>query len=146
MDSLSFAWLSEQITKNSSDAIMFADQDGLIRLWNRGAELMFGHSSAEATGKSLDLIIPENLRGRHWEGYHKVMASGVTRYGTELLSAPGIRKDGTRLSLEFSMVIVRDEAGAILGSGAIIRDITAKWQKEKALKDRLKVLEGDRAL
>ena len=141
MNKQSIAWLSEQIVKENSDAIMFADHEGLIRLWNRGAEAMFGYSAVEAEGKSLDLIIPENLRGRHWEGYHKVMASGETRYGTELLSAPGIRKDGTRLSLEFSMVIVRGEDGAVLGTGAIIRDITARWQKEKALKERLKVLE-----
>jgi len=143
MNNLSFAWLAEQIVSENSDAIMFADHMGNIRLWNKGAEVMFGYSAAEAEGQSLDLIIPENLRGRHWEGYHKVMASGETRYGTELLSAPGICKDGTRLSLEFSMVIVRSQDGAVLGTGAIIRDITARWQKEKALKERLKALEGD---
>ena len=141
MNILSFEWLSQQIVRENSDAIMFADHEGAIRLWNKGAEAMFGYSAAEAEGKSLDLIIPENLRGKHWEGYHKVMASGVTRYGTELLSAPGIRKDGARLSLEFSMVIVRGEDGAVVGTGAVIRDITVKWQKEKALKERIKSLE-----
>jgi len=140
-NNLSFDWLSQQIVKESSDAIMFADLAGSIRLWNKGAEAMFGHSAAEAEGKSLDLIIPENLRGRHWEGYHKVMASGVTRYDTELLSAPGICKDGSRLSLEFSMVIVRDANGAVQGIGAISRDVTARWQKEKAMKERIKSLE-----
>jgi len=141
MNNISFNWLSEQIVNNNSDAIMFADHEGNIRLWNKGAEAMFGYSAAEAEGKNLDLIIPENLRGRHWEGYHKVMASGVTRYGTELLAAPGIKKDGTRLSLEFSMVIVKGEDGAVAGTGAIIRDITVRWQKEKALKERIKALE-----
>ncbi len=141
MNTMSFPWLAEQIVRENSDAIMFADHEGAIRLWNKGAEAMFGFSAAEAEGQSLDLIIPENLRGRHWDGYHKVMASGVTRYGTELLSAPGIRKDGSRLSLEFSMVIVRGEDGTVLGTGAIIRDITARFQKEKALKERLKALE-----
>ncbi|MBI5482858.1 MAG: PAS domain S-box protein [Deltaproteobacteria bacterium] len=145
MHNLSFTWLSERIVKSNSDAILFADHEGLIRLWNEGAEAMFGYSAAEAEGKSLDLIIPENLRGRHWEGYHKVMASGVTRYGTELLSAPGIKKDGARLSLEFSMVIVKGEDGAVLGTGAIIRDITARFQKEKAMKERLKALEEKQA-
>jgi len=141
MQNKSFTSLAEQIVQENSDAILFADRGGTIRLWNKGAEAMFGYTAAEAEGKSLDLIIPENLRGRHWEGYHKVMASGETRYGTELLSAPGIRKDGMRLSLEFSMVIVRDEDGSVLGTGAIIRDITARWQKEKALKERLKTFE-----
>lgn len=141
MNNLSFAWLSEHIVRNSGEAIMFSDCEGNIRLWNSGAEAMFGFTAAEAEGKSLDLIIPENLRGRHWEGYHKVMASGVSRYSTELLAAPGLRKDGTRISLEFSMVIVRGDDGSVLGTGAVIRDITARWQKEKALKERLKVLE-----
>jgi len=145
MNNPSFTWLAEQIVQESSDAIMFADREGVIRLWNKGAEAMFGYSPSEAEGQSLDLIIPENLRGRHWEGYHKVMASGETRYGTELLSAPGVRKDGTRLSLEFSMVIVRGQDGAVLGTGAIIRDITARFQKQKALKERLKELEGKQA-
>ncbi len=145
MNTVSFPWLAEQIVRENSDAIMFADHEGAIRLWNKGAEAMFGFSAAEAEGQSLDLIIPENLRSRHWDGYHKVMASGVTRYGTELLSAPGIRKDGSRLSLEFSMVIVRGDDGAVLGTGAIIRDITARFQKEKTLKERLKVLEEKQA-
>lgn len=145
MSKQSFAWLSDQIVRENSDAILYADREGAIRLWNKGAEAMFGYSAAEAEGKSLDLIIPENLRGRHWEGYHKVMASGETRYGTELLSAPGICKDGKRLSLEFSMVIVKGEDGAVLGTGAIIRDITVRWQKEKALKERLKTLEEKQA-
>ncbi len=145
MINLSFAWLAEQIVQENSDAIMFADHGGAIRLWNKGAEVMFGYSAAEAEGQSLDLIIPENLRDRHWEGYHKVMASGETRYGTELLSAPGIRKDGSRLSLEFSMVIVRSDEGTVLGTGAIIRNITARFQKEKALKERLKALEADKS-
>jgi PAS domain S-box-containing protein len=145
MNNPSFAWLAGQIVQESGDAIMYADHEGLIRLWNKGAEAMFGYPATEAEGQSLDLIIPENLRGRHWEGYHKVMASGVTRYGTELLSAPGICKDGTRLSLEFSMVIVRGDDGAVLGTGAIIRNITARFLKEKVLKERLKILEEKQA-
>lgn len=141
MNNLSASRLSEQIVGENSDAILFSDREGIIRLWNKGAEAMFGYHADEAIGQSLDLFIPENLRGRHWEGYHKVMASGVTRYGTELLAAPGICKDGTKLSLEFSMVIVRGEDGTVLGTGAIIRNITARFKKEKELRERLKELE-----
>ncbi len=134
--------LHRQIVTEISDAILFSDREGIIRLWNRGAERMFGHSAEEATGQSLDLIIPEKLRGRHWEGYYRVMASGETKYKTGLLSSPGIRKDGTRISLAFSMLVVRSDAGEILGCASILRDVTAQWQKEKELKERIRILES----
>jgi len=134
--------LYAKIAEGSPDAFIFSDREGIIRLWNRGAETMFGYTMAEAVGQSLDLIIPENLRKRHWDGYHRVMDTGVTHYGTELLAAPGLRKDGTRLSLEFSMSLVRHDDGTMAGTGAIIRDITEKWKKEKALKERLAELEA----
>ena len=143
MENLTSTWLSEQIVRESCDAIIFSDVDGVIGLWNHGAEEMFGYAAEEAVGQSLDLIIPENLRARHCEGYRRVMATGVTRYGKDLLSAPGIRKNGGRMSLEFSMVVVRDEDGAVIGTAAIMRDVTARWEKEKALKARLAALEGE---
>src|SRR5512134_588421 len=96
--------LLKQLVEEAPDAVLVADREGVIRFWNRGAELIFGYTPAEAVGQSLDLIIPENLRGRHWEGYWRVMSSGETKYKTGLLSAPGLRKGGSRVSLEFSMV------------------------------------------
>lgn len=134
-------WLAGMIVAGSSDAVMFSDREGIIRLWNGGAERMFGFAAEEALGRSLDLIIPENLRGRHWEGYYRVMESGSSRYSTDLLSAPALRKDGTRISTEFSMVMVKDEAGEMLGVAAIIRDVSARWQREKELKERIRALE-----
>jgi PAS domain S-box-containing protein len=124
---------------------MFADQEGIIRLWNRGAERMFGYGPVEALGQSLDLIIPENLRGRHWDGYYRVMESGESRYRTEMLPAPALRKDGTRISTEFSMVMVKDDDGIVLGVAAVIRDVSAHWQREKELKERIRVLQGKQA-
>jgi PAS domain S-box-containing protein len=135
-------WLVGTIVAASSDAIMFADREGIIRLWNSGAERIFGFTTEEALGQSLDLIIPENLRGRHWDGYARVMQSGSSHYSIDLLSAPALRKDGTRLSTEFSMVMVKDQAGEMLGVSAIIRDVSARWQREKELKERIKVLEA----
>ena len=133
--------LLEQLVNDAPDAILLSDREGLIRFWNSGAEQMFGHTAAEAVGQSLDLIIPENMRGRHWEGYRRVMASGETKYKTGLLSSPGVRKDGSRVSLEFSMVLLRDEAGVMQGCASIMRDVTERWKKEKELKERLAVCE-----
>ena len=138
-------WLCGKIVAASSDAIMFSDRSGAIQLWNSGAERMFGYTKAEALGQSLDLIIPENLRGRHWEGYFRVMESGSSHYSVDLLSAPAQRKDGTRLSTEFSMVLVKDADGKVLGVAAIIRDVSARWQREKELKERIRVLEAAQA-
>jgi PAS domain S-box-containing protein len=126
-----------QLLQDSPDAILIADRDGAIRFWNTGAERMFGHASTEALGQSLDLIIPENLRARHWQGYFRVMETGQTKYLTDRLTSPGVRKDGSRLSLEFSLVLLRDDQGGIEGCATIMRDVTARWQKEKELKERL---------
>lgn len=127
----------QQTLDRSQDAILIADREGIIRYWNAGAERILGFTAAEAVGQSLDLFIPEKLRGRHWEGYHRVMASGETKYKTGLLSSPGIRKDGSQVSLEFSMVLLNDQSGAMQGCASIMRDVTERWLKEKELKQRL---------
>ncbi len=98
-------WLGQQIEEHAQDAIICADRDGMIRLWNSGAEAMFGHRAEGALGQSLDLIIPDRLRGRHGAGYHEVMATGVTQYGREVLAVPAIRKDGTRISIAFTLLL-----------------------------------------
>jgi PAS domain S-box-containing protein len=134
--------LLKQLVYDSPDAILVSDREGIIRFWNNGAEHMFGHSSAEAVGQSLDLIIPENLRARHWDGYRQVMASGETKYKTGLLSAPGVRKDGSRVSLEFSMILLNDGVGCMQGCASIMRDVTERWKKEKELKERLAACEA----
>ena len=134
-------WLSRQIVDGAADAIIFADTKGIIRLWNSGAESIFGYSAHEALGKTLDLIIPDKLRERHWEGYGKVMDTGVTRYGSDLLAVPAIKKDNRHLSVEFTIVLLKDDTGKLMGTAAIMRDVTGRWQKEKELKKRLKELE-----
>ena len=137
--------LLKQLVNDSPDAILISDREGIISFWNAGAEQMFGHLSADAVGQSLDLIIPENLRGRHWEGYRQVIVSGETKYKTGLLSSPGVRKDGSRVSLEFSIVLLRDDAGGMLGCASIMRDVTERWKKEKELKERLNSCEAKMA-
>lgn len=130
-----------QLVNRSQDAILIADREGIIRYWNAGAERILGFTADEAIGRSLDLFIPEKLRPRHWEGYHRVMASGETKYQTGLLSSPGIRKDGSQVSLEFSMVLLHDDDGTMQGCGSIMRDVTERWLKEKELKQRLAACE-----
>ena len=78
METSSSDWLFRQIVEEMPDAVIFADRQGVVRLWNRGAETMFGYSAVEALGQSLDLIIPARFRARHWDGYRQVMATGVT--------------------------------------------------------------------
>jgi PAS domain S-box-containing protein len=134
-------WLSDQIVGKAADAIIFADTEGIIRLWNDGAEAIFGYPSAEALGQSLDLIVPEKLRERHWEGYRQVMATGKTKYGKETLAVPAITKGDNRISIEFTIVLVTNESGRPLGTAAIIRDVTERFLKEKELKKRLVELE-----
>jgi len=135
-------WLCRRIVAESRDAIIFVDMDGLIRLWNVGAEAMFGYRAAEMEGQSLDRIIPEALRARHNEGFRRVMAAGESRYAADLLAVPGLRKDGARISLEFTITLIKDDQGQVLGAAAIIRDVTARWERERELKKRLATLEA----
>lgn len=134
--------LYRRIIESTPDAIIFADQDGIIRLWNAGAEAVFGYTADEAVGQMLDLIVPEKQQERHWEGYFRVMKSGQTKYGKELLAVPGVRKDGSRVSLEFSVALIRDEDGVLLGVSAVMRDVTARWRKDKEMRERLIALEA----
>jgi PAS domain S-box-containing protein len=132
----------KQIIENSQDAIIFVDRDGLVNLWNSEAEAIFGYKAEEIQGKSLDLIIPEKLRQRHREGYQRVMKTGETRYGKELLKVPALRKDGKTISVEFTILLVRNRQNEIIGIASIIRDVTERWQREKELKKKLKLLEN----
>ena len=134
--------LCHQIVTEACDAIIMADRKGIIRLWNKGAEMVFGFSPVEALGKSLHIIIPENLQDRHDQGYDKIMESGHSKYSTELLAVPALKKDGSRISVEFTMTLIRDYQGLILGAAAIIRDVSARWEKDRAMKRRLAALEA----
>lgn len=142
MNATSLDQLADRIVEGASDAIIAADREGRIRLWNGGAEAMFGFTAAEAIGQSMDFIIPERLRQRHWDGWNRVMETGVTRYGKDVLAVPALRKDGTTLSIEFTIQLLRDESGRIYGPAAIMRDVTARFQKDKELRARLKELEA----
>lgn len=129
------AALAAGIVAGAPDAILYSDRQGIIRFWNGGCERIFGFAAHEAVGHSLDIIIPENLRARHASGHAETMRTGHTRYGTgDLLSVPAMRKDGTRISVEFSIIPFRDAAGTIQGMAAIMRDVTKRFEEMRALR------------
>src|SRR5919199_4792281 len=133
--------LEAEVVARTDHAVVVADAEGVIRFWNPAAETMFGHARADALGQSLDLIIPEKLRGRHWDGYWRVMATGETEYAGRTLSVPALRADGSRISVEFTVTLLPAADGAVAGIAAIMRDVTAQWEERRALTRRLAELE-----
>jgi PAS domain S-box-containing protein len=132
----------EKLVAAAGDAVVAADPKGRIILWNAAAQRIFGFAPDEALGQSLDLIIPERLRDRHWQGYDKVMHSGETRYGAEVLRVPALRKDGRPISIAFTVTLLKRDDGTVESIVAILRDDTARWNEERALKKRLAELEA----
>jgi PAS domain S-box-containing protein len=130
--------LIEAILGTQSDAIIATDHSGIIDFWNPGAERIFGFSADEAVGHSLDLIIPENLRDRHWSGFNRVMASGESHYGHgDLLAVPALTRSGQRISVEFTIIMLKDEQMRPAGTVAILRDVTKRFEEIRALKRQL---------
>src|SRR5262245_4206582 len=129
------------LVEAAGDAIVVADPDGRIRLWNAAAERIFGFPAADVLGQSLDLIIPERYRARHWDGFRAVMETGVTRYGSDVLRVPALRKDGQRISIAFTVALLKGSEGRVTGIAAIARDETRRWEEEQALRRRLAELE-----
>ncbi|MGA0595831.1 PAS domain-containing protein [Enterovirga sp. CN4-39] len=126
---------AEAILSGTADAVVATDRDGIIRLWNPGAERIFGHAAAEVIGASLDVIIPERLRARHWAGFRHTVATGESRYGAgDLLSVPSMRRDGTPISVEFTIVPIKDLSGRMEGMVAVMRDVTARFEETRRLR------------
>lgn len=131
--------IARAIVSGEADAVVGCDRDGVIRFWNAGAARIFGFAAAEAVGQSLDIIIPERLRARHWDGWRHTMETGTSRYsGGDTLSVPASRKDGAQISVEFTITPLRDAAGAITGLAAVMRDVTARFEELKALRRQLR--------
>jgi PAS domain S-box-containing protein len=134
-------WLARAVVRETPEAIVACDPNGIIALWNGGAERIFGYPAAEALGRGLDLIIPEKQRSRHWAGYDKTMATGETKYGDTLLKVPAAHRDGRRLSIEFSVALLRDAQGKVAGIAAVIRDSTERWAADRELRAALAAAE-----
>ncbi len=132
----------QQLVSVMGDAVVVCDTQGSITLWNPAAEYMFGFTEAEALGQSLDLIIPERLRQRHWEAYHKTMVTGQTRYGHDVLRVPAVNKAGSPMSISFTVALLNDANGQVIGIASVIRDETIKFQEERLMRKRLAELES----
>jgi PAS domain S-box-containing protein len=131
-----------QLVAGAGDAIMVCDAAGAVVLWNKAAERIFGYTEAEALGQSLDLIIPQRQRQRHWDGYHKTMETGVTRYGADVLRVPALHKDGHTISIAFTVSMLFGNDQKVTGIVAIVRDETTRFAEERKLRTRLVELEA----
>ena len=135
--------IARALLEGESEAIVASDAEGIIQFWNAGATRVFGFTADEALGQSLDIIIPERLRARHWDGYRETMRTGKSRYGSgDLLSVPALRKDGAQISVEFTIAVVRGEQGDMVGLVAVMRDATKRFNELKALRKELREKAG----
>ena len=131
--------IARKLFEGMPDALVVADREGIIRVWNGGAKRIFGFAEGEALGQSLDIITPERLRERHWNGYEATMRTGQTKYGAgDLLSVPAIRRDGAQISIQFSIVPLRGEDGDLQAVAAIMRDVTEDFEERKRLRRALR--------
>jgi len=140
--SMSYAPDPAAVLAAIGDAIVVCNATGAIVVWNAGAERMFGYTSAEALGRSLDIIIPERLRGRHWEGYHKTMETGITRYGNDVLRVPAIDKHGRAMSIAFTVAMTFTDDHKVTSIVSVIRDETQRFETDRALRRRVAELEA----
>ena len=132
----------ESFIEAAGDGIIAVGKDGKIVLWNPAAERIFGFTGKDAVGQSLDLIVPERFRERHWEGFRQVMRTGQTRYGAEVLRVPALHKDGRALSIAFTVALVNSPDSESQAIVAIVRDETQRWNEERELRRRLAELES----
>ncbi|HWC45993.1 MAG TPA: PAS domain S-box protein [Casimicrobiaceae bacterium] len=137
-----FNEVARAIVDTTCDAIIFADREGRIRLWNRGASLIFGYAAGEVIGQSLDLIIPERLRRAHWDAFDRSIESGQTKHTDRVLTTRSMHKDGRTIYVDLSFGLVKDATGHVHGAFAVGRDCTERYLAERAAKQRLQELEA----
>ena len=132
----------KQLVAGIGDGVIASDASGAIILWNAAAQRIFGFTEAEALGQSLDLITPQRHQARHWEGYHRTMATGITKYGNDLLRVPATHKDGGALSIAFTVSMLYKADGSVAAIVAVIRDDTSRFNEERAFRKRIAELEA----
>jgi PAS domain S-box-containing protein len=134
--------LGSALVEQSPDGVIFADREGAIRVWNAAAVRMFGFTEEEALGQRLDIIVPERFREAHWRGFERALAEGKTKSAGGALPTRSHRADGTPIVVELGFSVVLDPHGNALGALATAREITARYESERADRKRLKELEA----
>lgn len=130
--------IADRLLDSPANAIVACDPQGTIVLWNAGAERIFGFTPTEAVGNSLDIIIPPPFRDRHWRGYHETVRTGISRYGAgDVLAVPGLHKDGRRISVEFTITLIKGAGDRIAGMVAVMSDVTKRFEELKELRKSL---------
>jgi PAS domain S-box-containing protein len=133
------------LVEQAPDAMIFADRQGIVQVWNAAAERVFGFTASEAVGRDLNIIIPESLQDAHWTGYDRALEAGDTKYRGQSLPTKALRKDGATVYVELSFAIVRGRDGAVIGALAQARDITERFERDRAMRRRLRELETSAA-
>lgn len=113
--------LPARLVEQAPDAMIFADGQGVIQLWNAAATHVLGYTAQQAIGQSLDLIIPKRLRQAHWQGFEQAMAQGQTRSGGAPVTTKALCADGSHCYLQVSFALIRDEQGQLIGALAHAR-------------------------
>jgi PAS domain S-box-containing protein len=124
--------LALMLVEQSSDGVVFADKKGIIRVWNSAAERIFGYTAGDAIGANLNIIIPERFRDAHWRGFERAISECATKYAGKSMPTRAVRSDGTQIYVELSFSIIVDANGDVLGALAHARDITERFEKERA--------------
>src|SRR5262249_9676877 len=138
---LQTAPLETALIAHAPDAIIFADCAGVIRVWNQGAEALFGYSATEAVGHTLDLIVPEPYRPAHWAGFARAIQQGRFAKDDVVLTSRALTKDGHIIAVELSAAIIWNPAGHVRGIMALGRDVTERRIREQAQQERIASLE-----
>ena len=130
------------LVDQAPDGMIFADRDGIVRVWNPAAERIFGFTAEAAVGQDLNMIIPEGLRDAHWQGYDRALAAGDTKHRGQSLPTKALKVDGSQIFVELSFAIVHGRDGEVVGAMAQARDITERFERDRAMRRRLRELEG----
>ena len=142
MSTMQRADLFRALIEQVADAVIFADSEGRIRVWNAGAEAVFGYAAGEVVGRHLDVLIPERLRRAHWKAFDEAVATGRMKHGRESMTTRSAHKDGSDMYVDLSFALVKDDAGRVLGAVAMARDITSRYMADKEARRRIRELQA----